>query len=295
MSINLVVTLVALAAAASSLYPPVAPYTLAKLPEEEIRVPMIFPILGGAKWTNTYNADFKTHRHTGQDIPSPKMTPIVAPFSGVIGLKQFSFWINGDNGYRCLGTHLNDDNPGTNDGRGGRDFMFAPNVHHGSRVQAGQLIGYVGNSGQATGPHLHFEIYNSKNQIRNPIQSLKYSQIIKEPRLTFPAERLKPRPGEKLWIIAPRGATATHLTGIVIARETHTGAKSVDTYPNKATIRMVNGDAPVLTAGLIVGVIVSRVNGVLIGTRSEIYQLRQASAWGLNDSIPASQTKVSKR
>ena len=51
--------------------------------------------------------------------------------------------INHNNGYYSLYAHMK---------------SFAPNITIGSTVSRGQVIGYVGNSGWSTGPHLHFEI-----------------------------------------------------------------------------------------------------------------------------------------
>lgn len=102
--------------------PPVAPYVTTPLPTSRAVRAMIFPVLGPVRMTSGFNDHRGTHRHTGMDIVAPKMAPIVAPFSGILGMKPNSFWIWGDDGWGVLGTHLNDDTPGTRDNRGARDF-----------------------------------------------------------------------------------------------------------------------------------------------------------------------------
>jgi hypothetical protein len=181
--------------------PPVAPYSLNALPNQKVVVPMIFPVLGGARFNNGFGASRGKFRHTGIDIKARKMTPVVAPFSGTLGMKAMSFWIYGDNGWMMLGTHLNDDNMGTRDGKGNRDLMFAADVHPGQHVIAGQFIGYVGESGDATAPHLHFEIYapgkgSTMSRVRNPFYSLKFAQILKKPRVALPDKNERPSKGE---------------------------------------------------------------------------------------------------
>ena len=184
--------------------PPVAPHVKTPLTNVKAVRPMIFPVIGKVRMVNGYNEERATHRHPGMDIVAPKMTPIVAPFSGTLGMKVNSFWIWADDGWGFLGTHLNNDNIGTADNKGSRDVMFAPDLVPGQRVEAGRLIGYVGDSGNATGPHLHMELFapggrvgNTRGKLRNPEPSLHMAQRISAPRVTIPAADQRPSKGEQ--------------------------------------------------------------------------------------------------
>lgn len=86
-------------------------------------------------------------RHKGVDIIADTGTPIVAPVNGVVSFRSNSvggrsFHFNDENGNYFYGTHLS----AYGDVQG--------------EVRAGQIIGYVGEDGNAAGiPHLHFEIH----------------------------------------------------------------------------------------------------------------------------------------
>lgn len=88
--------------------------------------------------------------HAGIDIAGTGYgSPVKAANNGVIEVMQFKYdygnhiMINHNNGYYTLYAHMSG---------------FAPGISVGSTVSRGQIIGYVGATGWATGPHLHFEI-----------------------------------------------------------------------------------------------------------------------------------------
>lgn len=99
--------------------------------------------------------------HDGIDIPAPRGTPIIAVDTGVV--------IYSDNGIRGYGNMIvvaHGDDIFT---------VYAHNrknkVDKGDRVERGQVIAEIGNTGRSTGPHLHFEI-RVKDHVRNPAQYL---------------------------------------------------------------------------------------------------------------------------
>ena len=126
---------------------------------------MVNPVIGDAPIISRFGVDRPGDRkHKGIDIGAPKMTPVVAVAAGTI------FWINGPDTDECCSLairhldgwtswyiHLNNDTAGTDDGLG---TGIAPGLEKGSFVEAGQLIGWLGDSGNAEPgvPHLHFEI-----------------------------------------------------------------------------------------------------------------------------------------
>lgn len=87
-------------------------------------------------------------RHTGQDFAAPSGSPVVAVRSGTIE------WSNGDGGAYGQWIGLHGDN--------GHVYTYchlsARQVKKGQPVTAGQQLGKVGNTGNSTGPHLHFEM-----------------------------------------------------------------------------------------------------------------------------------------
>ncbi|MBI1332816.1 MAG: M23 family metallopeptidase [Armatimonadetes bacterium] len=190
--------------------PPVAPFVNHNLPLARVHLPMVFPLIGSCSYNDDYNTQRSGFHHTAIDIRARKMTPIVAPISGVVGFKVHTFWIYGSDGWKVLGTHLNDDTPGTNDGKDNFDFMFAPNLRFGDHVQSGQLIGYVGDSGDATGPHLHFELFSPKG-IRNPYPSLKAAMKTAWPVRIIRNLEAAPESGQERYEVCKRNWV--HLTG----------------------------------------------------------------------------------
>jgi murein DD-endopeptidase MepM/ murein hydrolase activator NlpD len=110
-------------------------------PVEAERVTSIFGVL------RSFNGGpFRTY-HTGLDYGLPTGTPVFAPAPGVVGLAE-SLQVRG-------GAVILQHGMGVCSGYW---HLSRITVQPGQRVSTGDLIGYVGNTGLSTGPHLHFEI-----------------------------------------------------------------------------------------------------------------------------------------
>jgi murein DD-endopeptidase MepM/ murein hydrolase activator NlpD len=87
--------------------------------------------------------------HQGIDFGAPTGTPIFAAGNGVV---EEIGWKNG------YGKYIKLRHNGTYETAYGHTSRFASGLQKGSKVKQGQVIAYVGATGRATGPHLHFEI-----------------------------------------------------------------------------------------------------------------------------------------
>lgn len=112
------------------------------------------PLQGGGRLASRFgyriHPIFKTRRlHSGVDLASKTGTPIYASGDGVVERAQ---WVSGYGKFVEL-KHVNGYETGY-----GHMSRIADGMKPGVKVRQGQIIGYVGSTGNSTGPHLHFEI-----------------------------------------------------------------------------------------------------------------------------------------
>lgn len=148
-----------------------------------------------------------TRAHKGVDYAAPRGTPIHAAGNGRIVFRGRSrgygnfIIIKHNKTYSTAYGHMN---------------RFAKGEHVGSYVRQGQVIGYVGMTGLATGPHLHYEVRVNGHQV-NPLtvtmpkpEPLPRSLLAKFRSQVAPQmARLKTLDGNRLaWLASHAGTTA---------------------------------------------------------------------------------------
>jgi len=115
----------------------------------------VFPVYGPASFSNTYGAfrgDVSGNWHHGDDIFAPLGAPILACADGVVFSVGWNdvggnrLWLRDSDGNEFYYAHLS---------------AFTPLARNGHRVNAGDVLGFVGSTGDAEGtpPHLHFEVH----------------------------------------------------------------------------------------------------------------------------------------
>lgn len=152
------------AIAVGGLIPAVPAHADTKAPPFEV----VFPQeTGPTEFRSTFGETRSGGRnHNGTDLIAPRMTEVYALADGVVlyvGINNLSgrnVKIDHGDGWESYYLHLNNDNVGTDDGEAPWTLTVAPGVEEGKKVEAGQLIAWVGDSGNAEGTtsHTHFEV-----------------------------------------------------------------------------------------------------------------------------------------
>ncbi|HWX08855.1 MAG TPA: M23 family metallopeptidase, partial [Gaiellaceae bacterium] len=115
----------------------------------------VFPVYGNSSFIDTFGAlrsDIPSGWHHGDDIFAALGTPILAVANGTVfsvgwnKLGGWRLWLRDDNGNEFYYAHL---------------AAYSPFAVNGAIVQAGDVLGFVGSSGDARGTpyHLHFEVH----------------------------------------------------------------------------------------------------------------------------------------
>ena len=151
----------------------------------QVAVPaqLVFPVVGGVSYTDDFGDPRAQGGHPGNDILAERRAPVVAVEAGrvVFWTRSASagcmLYLYGRSGTMYQFIHLNNDLTARNDNRGAcvPGVSYAPGLTDGQSVRAGELIGYVGDSGDADGihPHLHFELHPGGGKAVSPYEWLR--------------------------------------------------------------------------------------------------------------------------
>src|SRR5262245_13465174 len=155
---------------------------------------LIFPVVAATKYYDDFGAPRPSGGHQGSDIMAEKRSPVVAVEPGRVVKWTSSrnagcmLYLHGRSGTTYMYIHLNNDRTMKNDNRGGcrNGIAYAPGLTSNQQVQPGQLIAFVGDSGDANGiaSHLHFEVHPNDGRAVSPFRHLRraYKHLYPRPR-----------------------------------------------------------------------------------------------------------------
>ena len=214
--------------------PPPPPPSPPAPPHPKPKKTIVFPVLGESEFSNDYGAPRPQGAHEGIDILAPRHAYALAAEAGRVrfytgsGRAGCMLYLDGKSGTTYYYIHLNNDLGAGNDNRGGckSGVTFPKDLKTGQRVKAGQLVGFVGDSGDANGihPHLHFEVHPHGGRSTNP-----YKRLLNARRTLFYAT-----PGStfSLSIAATVVSTGPETLRIRV--------NSLRSYPNNLLLRRLN-------------------------------------------------------
>jgi murein DD-endopeptidase MepM/ murein hydrolase activator NlpD len=146
---------------------------------------LVFPIVAETVYEDDFGDPRPQGSHEGIDILAPRRAVVVAAEAGTVKIWIQSragcmLYLYGKSGTTYLYVHLNNDRGPGNDNLGGckQGIAYAPGLRSGQRVEAGEPLGYVGDSGDADGAatHLHFEVHPGGGGAADPYPHLRRAQ-----------------------------------------------------------------------------------------------------------------------
>ena len=147
---------------------------------------LLFPVIGQVHYEDDFGDPRGQGGHEGNDIMAAWRSPAIAVEAGKVKIWTSSsragcmLYLYGASGTTYLYIHLNNDRTADSEDSGGckRGVAYAPGLQDGERVRAGQLIAYVGDSGDAegVGHHLHFELHPDDGGAVSPYRWLRRAE-----------------------------------------------------------------------------------------------------------------------
>ncbi|HET7857069.1 MAG TPA: M23 family metallopeptidase [Gaiellaceae bacterium] len=144
---------------------------------------IVYPVLGFSQLTYSFGDPRGQGAHQGEDMMADRWTPVLAVEAGRVKIQRTSgragcmLYLYGKSGTKYLYIHLNNDLTRSNDNRGRcvPGTAYWKGLRDGMQVEAGQPLGFVGNSGDAEGgsPHLHFEVHPGGGAAVDPVPYLR--------------------------------------------------------------------------------------------------------------------------
>ena len=235
LALALLVTLLVGAATAGSKQPPAT---------------IVFPVLGPVTYSDDFGEPRAGGKHQGIDIVAPKRALALAAEAGKVKFWGRSatagcmLYLYGASGTTYYYIHLNNDLTRRNDNRGKcvAGTAYAKGLKSGAKVTAGQVVGYVGDSGDANGihPHLHFELHPGSGRAVDPYPWLQNGR-----HLLFAAPRGSPFTLELRGTVVTATASSLRLKAASVSawpmrqRQTKLGRKLLVLVPSAALVQAV--------------------------------------------------------